>query len=51
MKKHLLQKSFRLTQEIPKDFLHDATALLAEATNCAAFCNTIKDEYDSIQGC
>ena len=34
----------------PERLLHDATALLAETTHCAAFCNTIKDEYDSIQG-
>lgn len=34
----------------PERLLHDATTLLAETTHCAAFCNTIKDDYDSIQG-
>lgn len=34
----------------PERLLHDAASLLAEATHCAAFCNTIKDEYDSVQG-
>ena len=35
----------------PERLLHDATTLLAETTHCAPICNTIKDYYDSIQGC
>ncbi|MDE5603959.1 MAG: heat-inducible transcriptional repressor HrcA [Eubacterium sp.] len=34
----------------PERLLHDAATLLADTTHCAAFFNTIKDEFDSIQG-
>lgn len=34
----------------PERLLHDAALLLADLTKCAAFCNTVKDELDSIQG-
>ena len=34
----------------PERLLHDATVLLSELTNCAAFSNTVKDVLDSVQG-
>ncbi len=34
----------------PERLLHDAAVLLADLTKCAAFCNTVKDELDSVQG-
>lgn len=48
--KALIAEKLSINAGDPERLLHDATVLLAEATNCAAFCNTIKDEYDSIQG-
>lgn len=48
--KDFILKSLSINAADPERLLHDAAALLADSTQCAAFCNTVKDEYDSVQG-
>ena len=50
LEKAFINERLSVNASDPERLLHDATALLAETTHCAAFCTTIKDEFDSVQG-
>lgn len=48
--KYKIQEVLSVNASDPERLLADASRLLSEATGCASFYSTVKDEYDCLQG-